>query len=206
MGPNCSQKVEKAIKYTIFKTKWGYFGLAGSEDGLSRTCLPLSNPEKVKSRLLIASETPQFEKQLFKKVQEQIIAYFEGERVNFQPDIPIVLVGQTSARRDGYSDFCRSVLIACREIKFGETVSYLGLAKKTGRPAASRAVGNALAQNPLPLIIPCHRIIRSDGGLGGFSAAGGTNIKAKLLKNERRASPVPVSVRRQCGSVSSYSI
>jgi len=200
--------MQKVTKYTIFKTKWGYFGLAGttrlssskSEDSLLRTCLPLSNPENVKSHLLtylttfirrpwggvkIISESPQFEKRFFKTVQDQITAYFacpersrrKGACVNFSTDIPIVL--------DGLSDFCSSVLTACRDIRFGQVVSYSGLAKKMGRPAASRAVGNALAKNPLPLIIPCHRIIRSDGQLGEFSAPGGMSTKAKLLKHER---------------------
>jgi O-6-methylguanine DNA methyltransferase len=170
--------MEKVEKYTIFKTKWGYFGLAGGEEGLSRSCLPMPSPERVKSSLLRVSQPLRFEKQFFKEVQEQIIAYFEGERVNFHLDIPIVL--------DSCSVFCCSVLTACRKIQFGETLSYLRLAKKTGRPAASRAVGNSLARNRLPLIIPCHRVIRSDGGLGGFSAAGGTNIKAKLLIHEQQ--------------------
>ncbi len=169
--------MQKVIKYTVFKTKWGYFGLAGTENSLLRTCLPLSNPENVKSRLLSILEAPRFEKRLFKTAQDQITAYFEGAYVNFGTDIPIVL--------DGLGDFCSSVLTACRGIKFGQIITYSGLAKKMGRPAASRAIGNALAKNPLPLIIPCHRIIRSDGQLGGFSAPGGMNTKAKLLKHEQ---------------------
>jgi len=167
-------------KYTIFKTKWGYFGLAGIEYGLLRTCLPNNNPEKIKSRLLTISQTPRFEKQLFKTVQEQITAYFEGDCVNFSPDIPIVL--------DGLSNFNCSVLTACRGIKFGEVITYSALAKKMGRTKAARAVGNALAKNPLPLIIPCHRIVRSDGQIGGFTAPGGMSTKAKLLKHERSSS------------------
>jgi methylated-DNA-[protein]-cysteine S-methyltransferase len=164
------------IKYTIFRTKWGHFGLAGTEKGLLRTCLPLSSPEKAKSQLLTALEAPRFEKRLFKTAQDQITSYFEGTCVNFA-DIPIIL--------DGLGDFCNSVLTACRGIKFGQVVTYSTLAKKINRPTASRAIGNALAKNPLPLIIPCHRIIRSNGQLGGFSAPGGTNTKAKLLQHEQ---------------------
>jgi len=187
--------MQKVIKYTIFKTKLGYFGLAGttrlsstlrlrpeessskSEYGLLRTCLPLSNLESTKSRLLTTLEAPRFEKRLFKTVQDQITAYFEGTCANFSPDIPIVL--------DGLGLFARRVLTACRCIKFGQVVTYSALAKKLGRPAAARAVGNALAKNPLPLIIPCHRVIRSDGQFGGFSAPGGMGTKAMLLKHEQ---------------------
>jgi len=168
-------------KYTIFKTKWGHFGLAGNENGLLRTCLPLRNRENVKFNLLNALEAPRFEKNLFNKAQYQISAYFKGDCVTFEPYIPIVL--------DGLSDFCISVLTACRDIKFGEVLTYSALAKKIGRPKAARAIGNALANNPLPLIIPCHRVIRSDGKIGGFSAPGGTNLKAKLLRHEMILAP-----------------
>ncbi len=226
--------MQKTLKYTIFKTKWGYFGLAGlrrvsssrTEYALWRSCLPLSEPEEVKSHLLknlsllnrgssttclvstqmslrakrsnldagkyeIAAACKadlamtydhqviriEFDRNLFRQLQEQIIAYFEGVCVNFSRDIPIVL--------DGFSSFDSSVLTACRDIKFGQRISYSALAKKLGRPNTSRAVGNALAKNPLPLIIPCHRVVRSDGTIGGFSAPGGKGLKAKLLKLEQ---------------------
>ena len=168
--------MQKAIKYTIFKTKWGYFGLVGTEYALCRTQLPGPKREKIKSLLLKKMPAAQFDKSLFRPLQEQINTYFEGAVINFT-DIPVVL--------DGFSSFFGSVLTACRNVGFGRTVSYSGLAKKTGRPAAARAVGGALAKNPLPLIIPCHRVVRSDGKIGGFSAAGGTELKAKLLKHEQ---------------------
>jgi len=198
--------MQKAIKYTIFHTKWGYFGLAGTKYALCGTCLPLREPEKVESHLLknlslinreSSIEHPpqgvlrkeslglrrvsniEFDKTCFKTLQEQITAYFDGICVNFSPDIPIVL--------DGFSSFCSSVLTACRDIKFGQTISYSALAKRLGRPNASRAAGNALAKNPLPLIIPCHRVVRSDGKIGGFSASGGISLKKKMLELEHQA-------------------
>jgi len=179
------QKMQKAIKYTIFNTKWGYFGLAGTKYALCGTCLPLREPEKVESHLLknlslIDRESSiELAKTCFKTLQEQITAYFEGAHVNFSRDVPLVL--------DGFSSFCSSVLTACRDIKFGQTISYSALAKRLGRPNASRAVGSALARNPLPLIIPCHRVIRSDGKIGGFSAPGGISLKKKMLELERQA-------------------
>lgn len=176
------------IKYTIFKTKWGYFGLAATDNGLLKTCLPLSNPEKVKLQILKASfagrepsikyraSSIEFDKALFKTVQEQITAYFEGACVNFSRDIPIVL--------DGLGLFARRVLTACRDIRFSQTVSYGRLAEMAGKSGAARAVGGALSKNPLPLIIPCHRVICANGKIGGFSAPGGRNSKEKLLKHE----------------------
>lgn len=170
--------MQKAIKYTIFKTKWGYFGLFGTEYALCRTQLPGPKPEKIKSLLLRNMPSAKFDKRFFRPLQEQINNYFQGAYVDFR-NIPIELVGLSS--------FFSSVLTACRNVGFGRTITYAGLARKLNRPAAARAVGNALAKNPLPLIIPCHRIVRSDGKIGGFSAAGGTDLKEKLLQHEKKS-------------------
>jgi methylated-DNA-[protein]-cysteine S-methyltransferase len=182
-----AKKMQKTMKYTIFRTKWGYFGLASTDNGLLRTCLPLAEREKAKSQLLqnlpatqlvLRSELLRrvaYDKALFKTAQQQVIAYFEGDCINFRA-IPVVL--------DGLGLFARRVLTACRDITFGQTVSYGRLAEMTSNSAAARAVGGALARNPLPLIIPCHRVICANGEIGGFSVAGGRNLKEKLLKHE----------------------
>ena len=167
----------EVTKYTIFKTGWGYFGLVGNECGLLRTHLPSVGREKVRSQLLKNLPNPQYDKAIFKTVQEQITAYFEGVPVDSGLDIPIVL--------DGFSRFAERVLSACRDIEFGRTISYSRLAKKIGRPTAARAVGGALAKNPLPLIIPCHRVICSNGKIGGFTAAGGVTLKKRMLELEQ---------------------
>jgi len=165
------------VLYTLFKTKWGYFGLAGTEKGLVRSCLPLVEAERVKAVLLNELTEAEYEKNLFRQLQEQITAYFAGSCVNFGPDVPI--------RLDGLSVFARRVLRACRQVKFGSTISYGELARKAGHPGAARAVGGVMSKNPLPLIIPCHRVISSDGRIGGFSAQGGTRLKNRLLQFER---------------------
>ncbi len=193
--------MQKVIKYAVFKTKWGHFGLAGTEYALYRTQLPGPKPEKIKALLLKNLSAPNrvprqsrdrkgavihehqvssidFDKTFFKTLQEQIAAYFEGAYVNFSWDISLTI--------DGLSSFGISVLTTCRDIEFGQTVTYGRLAKKSGRPNASRAVGSALAKNPLPLLIPCHRVIRSDGKLGGFSAPGGITLKKRMLELERK--------------------
>ena len=171
--------MQKMIKYVIFKTKWGYFGLAGTKSALWRTQLPGPQREKIESRLLRNLPDAQFDENYFKTLQQQITSYFEGTCVDFSPDIPINF--------NGSGGFSRKVLTSCRNIKFGQKITYFGLAKKAGRPAASRAVGNALAKNPLPLIIPCHRVLRSDGRMGGFSAPGGISLKKRMLALERQA-------------------
>lgn len=80
------------------------------------------------------------------------------------------------------TDFEKKVWTALREIPFGETRTYKWMAEKVGSPSATRAVGNALSKNPIPLVLPCHRIIESDGSVGGYSS--GVNIKVRLLEME----------------------
>jgi len=106
---------------------------------------------------------------------ERIAAYFDGARVEFAD--PVELGAITS--------FQRAVLAGLREnIPRGKTITYSGLAQLCGRPGAARAIGAAMAGNPVPLIIPCHRVIRADGGLGGFSGPGETKLKKLMLELE----------------------
>jgi methylated-DNA-[protein]-cysteine S-methyltransferase len=179
--------MQKNIKYVVFKTKWGNFGLAGTKSALCRTHLPGPESPKIESRLLKYLPEAQFDSTYFKILQKHIAAYFEGSCVNFSPDIPIIL--------DGLGVFSREVLIACREIEFGQRITYAGLAKKAGRSAASRAVGNAMANNPLPLIIPCHRVLRTDGKMGGFSAPGGISFKKRMLTLEHKTICLSTSIK-----------
>ena len=176
-----AKKTDKPIYYTIFNTEWGYFGLAATEDGLIRTHLPMPNPERVKVRILKNLPIALYSQWLFNPVQQRIIAYFRGACVDFLTSVPLVL--------NEFSPFTQRVLYGCRKIRFGQTVSYSQLAKKLRHPTGSRAVAGALAKNPLSLIIPCHRVISSDGKIGGFSAPGGITIKKRLLQLEQRVSP-----------------
>ncbi len=101
----------------------------------------------------------------------QLRAYFARELRTFA--LPLEPPG---------SDFQRRVWRALRKVPFGATVSYGELARRIGRPGAARAVGAALAANPLPILIPCHRVIAADGSIGGFSGPSGA--KAWLLRHE----------------------
>ena len=83
-----------------------------------------------------------------------------------------------------YTPFQQAVWKACMEIPAGQTRNYKWIAEKIGKPGAARAVGTALGHNPFAPVVPCHRVIKSDGSLGGFSGAGGPAAKEKLLKKE----------------------
>jgi len=83
-----------------------------------------------------------------------------------------------------YTPFQRAVWLACMSIPAGRTRSYKWVAERIGRPKAFRAVGSALGKNPFAPVVPCHRVVSSDGTLGGFSAPGGIAAKLKLLRKE----------------------
>jgi len=180
-GPYIGASMQKKLSYVIFPTAWGYFGLVTANQSLYRTCLPMKNPDDVKLRLLsgIPGELEP-EKGLLPPIQASIRAYFEGERVMFNASVPLALQGMTV--------FTQSVLEACARVPWGETTDYAGLASQAGSPKAARAVGNAMAKNPMPLIIPCHRIVARSGLIGGFSAPGGTTMKKRLLRHETQMS------------------
>jgi methylated-DNA-[protein]-cysteine S-methyltransferase len=166
----------QGLKYVIFQTRWGYFGLLGGEKGLVRTCLPIATSREAKELLLADGEVAKRDDELFADLQAKIRAYFEGGCVDFS-DTPVAL--------DGLGEFGAKVLRECRKVGYGQIASYGRLAKLAGRPTAGRAVGNILAKNPVPLIIPCHRVIYSDGNIGGFSAEGGQGMKKMMLELEQ---------------------
>lgn len=103
----------------------------------------------------------------------QLDEYFAGERESF--DVPLDL--------STASPFAQRVLRATVRVPFGHLVTYKSIAREIGEPGATRAVGNALGSNPIPIVVPCHRVVRSDGSLGGYT--GGTDIKRHLLTLEK---------------------
>lgn len=92
---------------------------------------------------------------------------------------------QVLSKMKEYTPFRQAVWRACMSIPSGQTRSYKWLAGKIGKPGAARAVGSALGKNPFAPVVPCHRVIRSDGTPGGFSAPGGPKAKLELLKKEK---------------------
>lgn len=104
----------------------------------------------------------------------QVREYLRGERTAF--DLTLDLSSLTA--------FQRQVLQTVRQVPRGEFITYAELARRIDRPKATRAVGRALGSNPIPIIIPCHRVLASDGGLGGYSGRGGVRTKARLLRLE----------------------
>ena len=151
--------------YCYMNTPIGDLLLAGDEDGLSMIGFPQGKMRRDPEPDWIFNEQP------FAEAVRQLDEYFAGDRKAF--DLPLHLSG---------TDFQVQVLEELQRIPYGETTSYGAIAKRIGRPKAMRAVGAANGRNPIPIVIPCHRVIGSGGDLTGFG--GGLDTKAALLRLE----------------------
>lgn len=174
------------LHYFIFKTDAGWMGLLRSEKGLLRSTLPQKSAREA-GDLLGALGSAEASPQPFGNLVERLTLYFSGKMVSFPDEVDF----------SGATLFQRMVWEATRQIPYGETRSYSWLARYIDKPAAPRAAGQALSQNPLPIIIPCHRVLSANGKLGGFS--GGLDIKKYLLSlestdKERRSIPFATEV------------
>ena len=156
----------------MIKTKLGYYGLVLKGDELVASYLP--KKDYMDLQYQISNDFRNYflvQKKSDEPIAQKIVDYFKGINVDFS-DIVIDPIG---------SDFEKSVWRACAMIPYSEVRSYSWIAEKIGNPKSSRAVGNALNKNPLPIIVPCHRVVGSNG-IGGF--AGGIELKRKLLEIE----------------------
>jgi methylated-DNA-[protein]-cysteine S-methyltransferase len=161
------------MSYRLVETSFGVFGLVARDDRLVGTFLPDRQRailKRIGERYPDAVENNTLLPQFCKQASE----YFNGKPVKFRVKIDL----------SGMPPFRQAVLNACLRVPFGKTASYGDLALAAGSPGAARAVGGAMAHNPLPLIIPCHRILRSDGSIGGFSSPRGIKEKQRLLRLE----------------------
>ena len=153
------------VYYTWFDSPVGSLLLAGSSAGLKLVRFGAGN------RARSVDPEWQVDNSAFVEVVEQLQSYFRGKRKKFE--LPMVLEG---------TDFQKRVWTALQKIPYGETISYKKLAETVGNPKAVRAVGAANGANPIPIIIPCHRVIGNDGSLTGFG--GGLPLKKQLLELE----------------------
>jgi methylated-DNA-[protein]-cysteine S-methyltransferase len=151
--------------YCYLPTPIGDLLLAGDQNALSLISFPEGSMRHDPEPEWIYSEQP------FANARKQLTEYFSGERKDF--DLPLSLHG---------TEFQLRVLEELKTIPYGETTSYGDIAKRIGRPKAVRAVGAANGRNPIPIIVPCHRVIGSSGHLTGFG--GGLDTKTALLRLE----------------------
>ena len=154
---------------TLFETCLGVGVVQAGDGGVCRVHLPAKDDSyRMEFREMPPSELTQ-------RAAEMLKCYFKGERQTFD-DLQVDLSAVTPFRR--------RILELIRTIPFGEVRTYGQVARLAGATGAARAIGGAMASNPLPIIIPCHRVVASDGRLTGFSAPGGIACKEYLLRLE----------------------
>lgn len=166
-----------ARQFTLFDTRIGCCGIAWGEHGVIGVQLPEAREAETRTRLLRrfpdAVETPPSRE--VQSALDGIVALLRGEA----RDLSAVVLDMARVPL-----FDRRVYDATRAIPAGATQSYGEIAARLGEPGAARAVGQALGSNPFPIIVPCHRVLAADGGIGGFSANGGIRTKLRLLRIE----------------------
>ena len=165
--------------WTSFDTPFGPSGVAWNGDVIVRVVLPVEDQDELAARMRRAAPgaargTPPA---WVTRAIARMAAHLGGVLDDLQ-DLPVVQAA---------SAFERSIYSLTRAIPPGQTRTYGELAAATGDATQARAVGQAMARNPVPLIVPCHRVLAAGGALGGFSAPGGTETKHRLLQLEGAA-------------------
>jgi methylated-DNA-[protein]-cysteine S-methyltransferase len=167
-----------AHRYLIFGTAGGVCGIAWNSAGVTRFQLPAGSEQATERNLLrrLSGAEPGAPPP---QVHEVVVAaerYFRGEQIDFS-GVQVDL--------DEPQEFFKRIYAAARRIPWGQTTTYGALAREVGAgPEAARDVGQAMAKNPVPLIIPCHRVLAAGGKVGGFSAPGGSAAKLRMLDIE----------------------
>ena len=161
--------------FHIFQTTLGWVGILSSDKGLRRLSLPVSSFVEAYRQLGISIEPDKTPPQSLIDIAERLKRYFSGYKVTFSDELDI----------SGVTEFQLKVWKITQLIPYGETRSYSWVAEHAGNVNAVRSVGQTLGGNPLPVIIPCHRVTAKNGGLGGYS--GGIELKRYLLWLEASA-------------------
>jgi len=161
--------------YDICRTPIGWCGVVASREAIKRIFLAQPEHEDVLAAIVGYFPGCCVDAEVCREAVAFLIRYFQAGVVACPP--AVLDPGSSTAFQ------CRVWALASL-IPFGQLRTYAGLAGQLGRPGAARAVGAALGRNPLPLIVPCHRVVCSNGHPGGFSATGGTALKRTLLEHE----------------------
>lgn len=164
------------MHYAFLDTALGQMGLGWTRTGLARLSLPGGNIADRVTRWGRAGEPTA----AIVEIMERVVAYASGAETEFA-DLELDLSAAPEFHRRTYEDI--------RGLKWGQTATYGEIARRLGDLQLSRAVGQAMAANPIPLIIPCHRVMGSGGKSGGFSAPGGVTTKMRMLAMEQASAP-----------------
>jgi methylated-DNA-[protein]-cysteine S-methyltransferase len=163
------------VRLAAIETAFGWIAVLASDKGVRQLTLG-HRSEKDALAALDSTVSPRADRDASTlALLRRLRAYAEGEPIDF---------GDVTIDLGKLTEFRRKIVFACRRIPYGWTRTYGELSTKAGYPAAARAVGQCMARNPIPLIVPCHRVVAASGHPGGFSAPGGIQLKQKLLRLE----------------------
>jgi methylated-DNA-[protein]-cysteine S-methyltransferase len=185
--PESRQRIDKSrfeatagLNLSIFSTDIGWFGLWGSGRQIAGLTIGHASPEDVREGVRRMCSTyqessPTEETDWFPQLRQRLQRYTHGVETDFE-DCHVYVPAMTAFQQGVLETTCR--------IGYGSTVTYSQLAEQSGSPRAARAVGNVMASNRVPIIIPCHRVVAADGKWGGYSAPQGVSLKQRLLQME----------------------
>ncbi len=162
------------LRYRVIHTSLGYWAIILSESGLRNVRLPVRTRAEALAAVRAAAPEAVADERCTGALADELTRYSDGEPVEFS----------VACDWSGFGQFEQDVWRACRKVGHGSTISYGELARRAGSPGAARAVGRAMGRNPCPVVVPCHRVTRSDGSLGGYSGPSGVAFKQRLLELE----------------------
>lgn len=176
MSKSTARDSRQVLHWYSFTTPVGEVYLAATKTGVCRVAWREMEARQFEESLRhgFPDQALRYDPEPLSVAEIELREYFAAERREF--DLPLDLQRRSTFEREVFSE--------TRRVPFGSTVTYADLAQRIGKPGAARAVGNALRHNPVPILVPCHRVIRADGRLGGYGGPSGTPAKERLLALE----------------------
>lgn len=171
-----AEKRKDVVRHRVFEVSGGWCAAVRGRKGYVGLVLPVGSSEEAEGLVLRDHPESGRASRRFSDLETAVESYFNGWRTEFDK-FPVDLSAGT--------EFQRKVWEMVRRIPYGKVRTYGWIGLEIGRPDAVRAIGAAVGANPVPLLVPCHRVIASDGSMCGFSAAGGVELKVRMLELER---------------------
>lgn len=177
-----TEAIATTCEQVIFPTELGWFGFLLQNETILAVVIGAPSSSSVQSKLRrkicdleLKPKTPEQPSSTAARLQDDLIRSASGESVSYK---------RYKVSTAHLTPFQQRVIAAVSKIPYGQTLSYAEVAEQAGSPGAARAVGNVMANNRMPIVVPCHRVLASGGGVGGFSAPGGVDFKRRLLALE----------------------
>lgn len=174
---NSETEIKSSIQYCLYDTEFGVAAIAWTANGICGHKLPEKDAHATEAKLKSHLPTA-----VLSKPPEEIVMLTRRLRRHLEGSVQDF--SNVRLDLDGVAPFHTKIYLALQKIPTGKTISYNELAALAGSPGAARAVGQAMAKNPISVIVPCHRVLTASGGIGGFTAYGGLDTKRQLLQYE----------------------